>query len=153
MGGRSASDRDHRLLGVVGFEVLRQAFPEYSRDADFDRVLEGFRLLLVECAEAETTWSKVLDRFEGRNQVPLMTVHKSKGLEFHTMIFFGLDNRTWRSLDRDDAEELNAFFVAFTRARQRAFFTSCAQRGNAIGWIEKLLVPAGVQRVSGGDIN
>ena len=32
---------------------------------------------------------------EGVDQVPLMTVHKSKGLEFHTMIFVGLDDEAW----------------------------------------------------------
>jgi superfamily I DNA/RNA helicase len=90
----------------------------------------------------------VLDRFEGLGQVPLMTVHKSKGLEFHTMIFYGLDNRTWWSLTPARAEELNAFFVAFTRARQRAFFTVCEERGAPITWIENLLIPAGVHRVT-----
>ena len=60
-----------------------------------------------------------------------MTIHKSKGLEFHTMIFFGLDNRTWWSLQNDGGEEMNSFFVAFTRARQRAFFSFCRERGRA----------------------
>ncbi|WP_202035041.1 3'-5' exonuclease [Paraburkholderia tropica] len=30
-----------------------------------------------------------------------MTIHKSKGLEFHTVIFYGLDNPTWWSLTPD----------------------------------------------------
>lgn len=78
-----------------------------------------------------------------------MTVHKSKGLEFHTMIFFGLDNQSWWSLTSQNDEELNALFVAFTRAEQRAFFTSCRQRGDAIVWIDHLFIPAGVRRVHG----
>jgi superfamily I DNA/RNA helicase len=82
-------------------------------------------------------------------QVPLMTVHKSKGLEFHTMVFFGLDSATWWSLEPNRPEELNSFFVAFTRAEQRAFFTSCSERGNAISWIDNLLAPAGVIRTGG----
>ena len=68
------------------------------------------------------------------------------------MIFFGLDARTWWSLSPECTEELNSFFVALTRARQRAFFTYCAERGAAIQWLEDLLMPAGVIRLDGDDI-
>ena len=30
-----------------------------------------------------------LTDFEGVNSLPLMTIHKSKGLEYHTVIFLG----------------------------------------------------------------
>lgn len=139
-------------LNFVGVDMLRQAFPEYGRDADFERVRAGLEALLAECADLEGSWGRALDRFDGDGQVPLMTVHKSKGLEFHTMIFFGLDNSTWWSLAPNRREELNSFFVAFTRAEQRAFFTSCAARGGAINWIDNLLGPAGVARIPGLDI-
>lgn len=141
-----------QALDFVGVERLRQAYPEYRRDADFQRVRNGFQILLRECVENSADWSYVLDRFEGKEQVPLMTIHKSKGLEFHTMIFFGLDDQTWWSLSPNRAEELNSFFVAFTRAMQRAFFAYCSERGNVIGWLEQLLVPAGVERIDGADI-
>jgi superfamily I DNA/RNA helicase len=94
----------------------------------------------------------VLDRFEGRGQVPLMTVHRGKGLEFHTMILCGLDNQIWWSLRPNRTEELNLFFVAFTRANQRAFSTLCWERGQAIVWIERLLDPVGVRRIDGVSI-
>ncbi len=148
----SAHELVARALAFVTEDLLRQAFPAYGRDADFQRVREGFKTLLAECTELSDSWSETLDRFEGLGQVSLMTVHKSKGLEFHTMIFFGLDNKTWRSLAPDRPEELNSFFVAFTRAEQRAFFTSCAERGNTIDWIDEVLVPAGVRHFSGTDI-
>lgn len=136
-------------LEFIGVERLRQAFPAYRRDADFERVRTGFIALLCECAEAADAWPDVLDRFEGIGQVPLMTIHKSKGLEFHTMIFFGLDAQTWWSLSPGREEELNSFFVAFTRAIQRAFFAYCSERGQAITWLENLLLPAGLERVDG----
>lgn len=146
----------HRLvimtMRFIGVKRLRQAYPEYRRDADFKRVYNGFQVLLRECIENAVHWSVVLDRFEGKGQVPLMTIHKSKGLEFHTMIFIGLDSKTWRSLLPNHTEELNTFFVAFTRAKQRAFFSYCSARGQSISWLERILVPAGVKRVEGFDI-
>lgn len=81
-----------------------------------------------------------------------MTIHKSKGLEFHTMIFYGLDNQTWWSLRPNNKEDLNVFFVALTRAEQRAFFTLCRERGGAINWLEQLLLPAGVLHINGSEL-
>ena len=141
-----------QALDFAGVERLRQAYPEYRRDADFQRVRNGFQVLLRECVKNAADWSGVLDHLEGKDQVPLMTIHKSKGLEFHTMIFFGLDDRTWWSLSPERSEELNSFFVAFTRARQRAFFAYCSERGNAFDWLEELLLPAGVDQIDGANI-
>jgi len=130
-------------------DLIRQVFSAYRRQQDFDRVWSGFVDLLAECADIADNWNAVLDKFEGKGQVPLMTIHKSKGLEFHTMIFYGLDNQTWWSLRPNAREDLSVFFVALTRAEQRAFFTVCRERGAAIQWLEQLLVPAGVRRLDG----
>ncbi|MBL8269413.1 UvrD-helicase domain-containing protein [Steroidobacter sp.] len=138
-----------RVLDFVTSSVLRRAFPAYQREPDFDRVWEGFKQLLAESANGARDWSQVLDRFEGLGQVALMTIHKSKGLEFHTVLFYGLDSETWWSLQPHRVDELNSFFVAFTRARQRAFFTLCRSRGGPVTWVEQILAPAGVHRRSG----
>lgn len=127
------------LIEEIGEDAIRQSTPSYSRSIDFSRIRSGFEALLEECRATGGTWTEVLDRFEGKGQVPLMTVHKSKGLEFHTMIFFGLDDRSWWSLTPQNEEELNSFFVAFTRAEQRAFFTCCIERGGRIAWLENIL--------------
>ncbi len=136
----------------IGEQVLRRAFQSYQRQADFERVWNGFVLLLRESLEHAETWSDTLDAFEGLGQITLMTIHKSKGLEFHTIIFYGLDNQTWWSLTPDRIEELNSFFVALTRAKQRAFFTLCTARGQPVRWIENLLSPAGVRRVNSANL-
>ena len=142
----SVAEAANAALSFLGPEVLRRAFPSYQRDSDYDRVWNGFLLLLKESVLHAATWSGALDEFVGLGQVALMTIHKSKGLEFHTMIFYGLDKKTWWSLQPKRMEELNSFFVALTRAKQRAFFTFCTDRGQPVTWIERLLAPAGVQR-------
>lgn len=145
----NARDMATRALDFVDAKVLRRAFAAYQRDSDFERVWTGFIELLVESGRDSDNWSDALDRFEGRGQVALMTIHKSKGLEFHTIVFYGLDNQTWWSLAPNRPEELNSFFVAFTRAKQRAFFTFSADQGQPVAWIERLLAPAGLNRVEG----
>ena len=149
---RSAEDISKKLFQFITPSTLQQGIPSYQRKADFERVRASFVMFLKECAEYGSDWSQTLDEFEGFDQVSLMTVHKSKGLEFHTMIFYGLDNKTWWSLRPDKHEELNAFFVAFTRAKQRAFFSRCDERGSAISWIEDILHASGVETIDGASI-
>lgn len=53
-----------------------------------------------------------------------------------------LEPRAWDAL-RETAQ---------TRAEQRAFFAYCSERGNVIGWLEQLLLPAGVEQIDGANI-
>ena len=53
-----------------------------------------------------------------------MTMHKSKGLEFHTVIFVGLENSALWGYQNSPDEETCGFFVAFSRAKQRIIFTA-----------------------------
>ncbi len=132
-------DLFRQLLGVFGEDRLRASQPAYRRDEDFCRVREGFVRLLDESRSNAGTWHEVIDRFVGKNQIALMTIHKSKGLEFHTMIFYGLDASEWWSLRPQKPEELRAFYVALTRAKQRAIFTRAEDRGTAVSWLECIL--------------
>ena len=68
------------------------------------------------------TWPEIVDSYHGVDQVRLMTVHKSKGLEAHTIIFFSLKDSSF-FYKADMNEETLAFFVAVSRAEQRVFFT------------------------------
>ena len=97
-----------------------------------------------------TDWSAALDAYEGTHALPLMTLHKSKGLEYHTVIFVGLDDSAWWSFQQDTAESTAGFFVAFTRAKQRVIFTYTAERGTrtTVAPLYTLLQSAGVQTVS-----
>lgn len=135
------------IMDAIGIAAIRAATPAYQRHGEFDRVYDGLSTLLAECAEEAADWSGMIDRLTGKGQVPLMTIHKSKGMEFHTMIFLGFDQGWW-SLKPQANEEISSFFVAFTRAEQRAFFCSCQQRGARIAWLEDILGDA-VQRLNG----
>lgn len=81
-----------------------------------------------------------------------MTIHKSKGLEYHSVIFVGLDDGAWCSFSDDQIEGTAGFFVAFTRAKQRVVFTYCARRGARIksATLYNFLGKAGVPRIQVG---
>jgi superfamily I DNA/RNA helicase len=98
----------------------------------------------------QNTWTEALDIYEGEHAVPLMTIHKSKGLEYHKVMFIGLDDDAWFAFRSQTKEEMCGFFVAFTRAKQRVIFSYCAARGHrtAIAPLYTLLKSAGVQTVA-----
>ena len=146
-GARAVLDE---ILALVGRKRLIAAVPAYAQGDWFERVLKASATHLAASARPSGTWAEALDVYEGLNSVPLMTIHKSKGLEYHTVVFVGLDDGAWWSYDRDAAEATAGFFVAFTRAKQRVVFTYCAHRGTRTGIkpLYDLLATAGVATIS-----
>jgi superfamily I DNA/RNA helicase len=136
-------------FGYLDLAALRRTYPEYRSGDLLDIMVEAFGLHLGACSSAGGDWNSILDRFEGVGQIPLMTVHKSKGLEFDTTIFVGLDDRAWWSHVPGDPESVAAFFVALSRAKQRAIFAFCQGRGrrNRVADLFQLLTDAGVPEI------
>lgn len=122
------------VAGLIGDFVKAQAwketFLEYSTGDKLDIVTEAFRSHFAACLNKTNFLETALDEFEGIRHTPLMTVHKSKGLEYDTMIFLGLDDANWWSHTPRNPDGLSTFFVALSRAKQRAIFTFCGQRGD-----------------------
>ncbi|CRM05811.1 ATP-dependent DNA helicase PcrA [Pseudomonas sp. 24 E 1] len=135
------------VLGFVGLERLKSQHPAYAQGEWLEKVLDSAATHLFASSIQCGDWSSVLDTYEGVNAIPLMTIHKSKGLEYHTVIFVGLDDGAWWSFSNDEIEATAGFFVAFTRAKQRVVFTYCAKRGGRtkIATLYHLLKEAGVQ--------
>jgi superfamily I DNA/RNA helicase len=135
------------VLGFVGRSRLVAAHPAYAQGDWLEKVLVSAATHLTHSASDADDWTAALDTYEGLHAIPLMTIHKSKGLEYHTVIFVGLDDGAWWSFSADQVEATAGFFVAFTRAKQRVVFTYCARRGTRtkIATLYELLAQAGVQ--------
>ncbi|UQN37674.1 ATP-dependent helicase [Alcaligenes aquatilis] len=137
------------ILRFVGREKVVAAHPAYGQGGWLDEVLDSVAGHLLASSCNHTEWSSALDVYEGIHAVPLMTIHKSKGLEYHSVIFVGLDDGAWWSFANDQIEATAGFFVAFTRAKQRVVFTYCSHRGarTNIATLYQLLTNAGVKKV------
>lgn len=141
-----------RILDFVGRGCLIAAHPSYKQGDWFAKVIDAATRHLFACSMNVVDWTRALDAYEGLHAVPLMTIHKSKGLEYHSVIFVGLDDGAWWSFASDQIEGTAGFFVAFTRAKQRVVFTYCARRGARIkiATLYQLLQEADVQIVQAG---
>lgn len=134
------------IVEALGEAPLCRTFRQYE-DAKYFRALQdALAELLREYASAAPGWGPLIDAVEGKGQVRLMTIHKSKGLECHTVIFVGLHQEAFWGYRRNRAEETSNFFVALSRARERVYFTRSAESGdtNQIQGLVDLLEKANV---------
>ncbi len=114
-----------------------KAFKEYSNPYYLNKIIAGLADFLDECLRPASSMSEAVEAVEGKNVVRLMTIHKSKGLEYNTVIFTEFnDDAFWNSDD-----DVNVFFVALSRARERLKFSlTVDSKGlrNVAKFLEKL---------------
>ncbi|MBA4173187.1 MAG: ATP-dependent helicase [Hyphomicrobium sp.] len=147
---QSGGDFVRRVFEFLDLGAIARTYAEYGVGDLLEIILEAFCIHFFASTDGAPDWTACLDAFEGVNQIPMMTVHKSKGLEYDTIIFVGLDDRAWWAHTPGDPEGVAAFFVALSRAKQRAIFAFCQQRGqrNNVAEFYQLLTDAGVPEVT-----
>lgn len=91
----SATMFGDRIIAFLDPAAIARTYVEYSTGDLLAIMAEALRAHFIACATGAASWTQALDAFEGVGQIPLMTVHKSKGLEYDTMIFVGLDDQAW----------------------------------------------------------
>jgi len=143
------------MLSFVGEDSIKTLYPQYAQGQLYRDTLRQLVSHLVRFRKT-MKWDGALDELEGKESLPIMTIHKSKGLEYHTVVFVGFEDSAFWGYRKNPTEETCAFFVAFSRAKQRVVFTYCDQREKpagtpaepqertTIGPLYKLLHEAGV---------
>ena len=113
------------LVNALGRDNLVALSPDYAFGGRLDQLieqaLERAHLLLQDGVDAVTA----LASFSADSAVRIMSVHKSKGLEFDTVVLLGVEKETfWGELSAERA----AYFVGISRAKQRLWLTACCYR-------------------------
>lgn len=116
------------ILDFVGKSRIQGGYPAYRRERDFHYWFEKMVDQLSLALQKHNDWTSALNEFEGVDVTPVMTIHKSKGLEYHTVFFLALEDSTWWTMKGAPYESLRAFFVGFSRAKQRVILTRCSER-------------------------
>ena len=138
-----------QLTTFVQLDDIAQKRILADRPEDVQVALRAFKVRLVDVLQRVDTWSEVTPAFTDEDAVPLLTIHRSKGLEYHTVFFVGLDSDQWWAHARDSVESTMAFFVGVSRAAERLIFTQCDERGTPtpIADLYDVLNQAGVSLV------
>jgi len=106
------------ILEKLSYDRLAAMFPEYKNKAYYLKIIMNFKKLLWMEYLVSNDWKVAVENFMGENSIPIMTIHKSKGLE---------DSAFWNFTKQPD-EDKCAFFVALSRAKARVDFTFCSSR-------------------------
>lgn len=117
------------IMNFFGHDVLTTEFRQYRQGNYLNDILQkASNSIHYYYQNTGHNLNNSLDAFEGKNSIPIMTMHKSKGLEFHTVIFIGLEDSALWGYANNATEETNGFFVAFSRAKKRIIFTASVNR-------------------------
>jgi len=117
-----------QIMEFIGPEAFRNHHPQYRRGDFYDETLTSCARRFAESRQETNNWLEALDDLEGKDSVPIMTIHKSKGLEYNTIVFIGLEDSALWGFRRAPVDETCAFFVAFSRAIARVIFTFSEMR-------------------------
>lgn len=113
------------LLDVVGRDAVVGLSSEYAQgdylQQQVDATIARAHSLLAEGEDSTTA----LASFSGDRAVRIMSIHKSKGLEYDTVVVLGVESQTFWG--EQDAER-SAFFVGISRAKRRLYLTVCGRR-------------------------
>ncbi|MGK3986465.1 3'-5' exonuclease [Sorangium sp. So ce136] len=116
-----------RMIGFLGEARFRAVEPTYRDGQLFFDTMNRFEAAL-KAAKRDQTWRDALDEVEGVGAVPILTAHKSKGLEYHTIVFIGLEDSAHFGFADSPEEETSVFFVALSRAKRRVVATFAERR-------------------------
>ncbi len=124
----SAKQVDRRKNDIMVFmESVERFLRYYKQAATLENLLE--RLLLQDSTDSDEDE----DDDVKKNEVTLMTLHSSKGLEFDIVYLVGMEEECLphKKTVREGgglAEERRLAYVGITRAREKLFMTYCKER-------------------------
>lgn len=122
------SDSIDILLEEISYNRLATLFAAYKNKSHVDKIIYKFKKLLWNEYLITSDWKAAIDNFIGKNSIPIMTIHKSKGLEYDSVFFIGLEDSAFWNFTKQPDEDKCAFFVALSRAKTRVDFTFCKGR-------------------------
>lgn len=115
---------------VVGRERLAALSADYEKGPRLKELFDQTLQRIDELAAADGVLA-ALKSFADDSSVRIMTIHKSKGLEFDVVFVLGVEDETfWGKPD----EERAAYFVAISRAKHELYLTVCEERARPEGY-------------------
>ena len=112
------------ISSFLNEDILKSIFQHYAQGNYLHKIkVEVSNYLNSYLHKNSFDWILAIEDFEGKNSIKIMTLHKSKGLEFHTVIFIGLEDNSHWNYGNNPLSDNNGFFVAFSRAKEQIIFT------------------------------
>lgn len=114
-----------QFLSDVGPSTITSLSPEYVSKERVGQVVSQTKDHILDLFERTGGVLGATKLFFDDDAVRILTIHKSKGLEFDTVILLAIENQTYFG---DQNESLSTFFVGVSRAKRELLLTSVAER-------------------------
>lgn len=119
------------IVNFLDLDGMKQVYVEYSNGSVLTNVLRDFKLNFWNCfRKMNNSWIDAVEYFMGNKSIPIMTIHRSKGLEYKVVFLLGLEDEIFWNFRNQAEEERCNFFVAISRAKTDLIFTYCNSRNN-----------------------
>ncbi|EFH2856450.1 AAA family ATPase [Escherichia coli] len=122
------------FIKYIGTKMLVALSPDYETRARLKDVIRETFARIKELLQSDPDLPKALGHFVDDQAVRILTIHKSKGLEFDSVIIMAVENEIFFG---NQDENRCAFFVGVSRAKRRLILTHADQRerpANAKRW-------------------
>lgn len=113
------------FLKQIGIETLAALSPDYESHDRLKEVVRLTKVRIEELLKLEPNFPKALERFFVDQAVRILTIHKSKGLEFDSVIIMAIENEIFFG---NQDENRCAYFVGVSRAKRRLVLTHADHR-------------------------
>ncbi|MFD1849421.1 UvrD-helicase domain-containing protein [Oceanobacillus bengalensis] len=116
------------ILDFYDVNKLSKYYPQYLQGKYINKLREELSSYLYQYYTSRKDWLAAIDSFQGNDSIPIMTIHKSKGLEFDVVFFVGFDDNSFWSFSQQEAEDKCTFFVGLSRSKRYLYFTFSENR-------------------------
>ena len=118
------------FLKQISIETLVSLSPDYESHDRLKEIVRDTKARIEELLKLEPDLPKALERFSDDQAVRILTIHKSKGLEFDSVVIMAVENEIFFG---DQGENRCAYFVGVSRAKKRLILTHADQRERPAG--------------------
>lgn len=122
------------FLNSLGKSTLASLSPDYESTDRLREVILSTKKHIEELLKVEPDLPKALQRLLDDQAVRILTIHKSKGLEFDSVIMLAVENEVFFG---DPVANRCAFFVGVSRAKRRLVLTHADQRERPTGYSKR----------------
>ena len=120
------------IMDLFNLRKYTNIFTILSRTTIFENRLKFLdQLIGLTYKNPNDLLSKINEMF-GEDSIPIMTIHKSKGLEYDSIFFMGFENSQFYNL-KPNSEEERLIFVAISRAKRNVYLTLAKERNIRYG--------------------
>ncbi|MEN8615517.1 ATP-dependent helicase [Shewanella baltica] len=119
------------FIELVGIETMTALSHDYETASRLNEVLRATFNKLDETLASGLTLLEALCQFTDDQSVRILTSHKSKGLEFDTVVLLGIENEIYFG---NSEESLCTFFVGVSRAKRKLLLTYAKERTRPDGF-------------------